>query len=106
MSLRTSSWLLPQNEQTRLPERSSCFAINASHASLGGPSVNDYLIDQAVFKRLLGSQENVPVRIIVQFPQALPGMLHQDTVKFLSHSQNLFGVNLQIRCLAAGTTQR
>src|SRR5579862_8914371 len=106
MSLRTSSWLLPQNEQTRLPERSSCFAITASHASLGGPSVYDYLIDQPVFNRLSGRHEVVAIGILFQLLQGLAGVFDENIVELLARPQNLAGMDFDIAGLAPRAAQR
>src|SRR5437667_3131640 len=106
ISLRTSSWLLPQNEHTRLPARSSCLAITASHYSLGGPPAYDYLIDQSVFNRLLGGQEQVAVGILFNSAQILSGVAPDDIVDQFTHAQDLARLNLQVGGLSLRPAKR
>src|SRR5260221_12882867 len=83
MSSRPSSWLLPQNEQTRLPPRSSpCLAIRHRSHFLDRPA-DDHFVHQAVLHRLLSGHEHVPVGILLDLLEGLAGVFDEDVVHLL-----------------------
>src|SRR5438128_395876 len=106
MSLRTSSWLLPQNEQTRFPARSSCLAINASRDSLGRTSANDYLIDDSVFNRLFRREEEIPVEVLFDLAGTLSAVQRVDLNHFFTRAQNFARVDLDVAGLALHAAER
>src|SRR5207253_9079170 len=88
ISLRTSSWLFPQKEQTRLPVRSSpCLAITCPLRSgslhLARPGDDD-LVDEAILDRLLAGHEEIPIGVLLDPLEALPGVPDQDVVHLLA----------------------
>src|SRR5262249_39845176 len=89
MSLRTSSWLLPQNEQTRFPVRSSpCFAIDVP-LDLHFPGAgDDYLVYQAVFHRLLTGHEEIAIGVLLHLLETLPRVLHENVVHLLAQAED------------------
>src|SRR5271156_5842521 len=78
----------------------------ASRWSLGRPSANDYLIDDAVFNRLLRRHEVVAVGVLFNLTQILSGMLHYDVVDVLPRVQNFLGVYVQIARLTTHPAER
>src|SRR6266576_283467 len=112
ISLRTSSWLFPQNEQTRFPDPCSpCFAIE--------PPVNSplllyrtfrsdchHIVNQAILLRLFAGHEHIAIRVFLDFLQALPGMLHQYIIQFFAHPENFTRLNIHVGRLPLKTTER
>src|SRR5713226_60169 len=89
MSLRTSFWLLPQNEHFRVPLPSRarampvplCLALRGGQAGrlahrprgrLGG----DHFVDDLIVAGLLGGHEKVPVGVLLDLFHRLPGVVH------------------------------
>src|SRR5207244_10813477 len=108
ISFRTSSWLLPQNEQTRLAVRSSpCFAMRPPLRlrELARPSHDD-LVDEPVLDRLLAGQEEVTVGVLLDLLEALPGVLHQDVVHLLAQPDDFARLDVDVRRLPLVATER
>src|SRR5581483_5786230 len=108
MSFRTSSWLFPQNEQTRLPVRSSpCFAIEAPLrlGELARPGHDD-LVDEAVLDRLLPREEEVAVGVLLDSLEALTRVLHEDVVHLLAEPDDLARLDVDVRRLPLHPAER
>src|SRR6202008_1721243 len=101
MSLRTSFWLLPQNEHFKLPFPSRVRAILPSLlldlrrerrllADRPGRRLGrDHFIDDFIFLGLLGGHEKVPIGVALDLVHALAGVVHEDAIELLAHPQNL-----------------
>src|SRR5262245_32630411 len=110
MSLRTSSWLFPQNEQTRLPERSSpCLAMEPPRPPfLGslGRAGDDHLVYEPVFDGLLAGHEEVAVGVLLDALQALSGVSGEDVVDLFAHPKDLARLDVDVGRLPLGATER
>src|SRR5207247_3006068 len=114
MSLRTSFWLLPQNEHFRVPLpsrvrpailldslllglRRHCgrFADRARRGLAG-----DDLVYDSIVLRLLGGHEKVPVGILLDLLHSLAGVVDEDAVELLAHPQYFLGLDVDVRRLA------
>src|SRR5882724_4250634 len=115
MSLRTSFWLLPQNEHRRVPLPSRARAIgwllldreyrcfgDRSSRRLGG----DHLIDDPIVLRLLRGHEKVAVRVVLDLIHRLAGVIDEDAVQLLAHPEDLLGLDVDVGRLALGAAQR
>src|SRR5262245_32174304 len=100
MSLRTSFWLLPQNEHLSEPPPSRVRAIVGSlggrprrHDHLGhGPGRRlggDDLVDDPVLLRLLRRHEEVAVGVALDLVHRLARVVHEDAVQLLPHPEDL-----------------
>jgi len=78
----------------------------ASRPSLGGPSANDYLINDSVFNRLLGTHEHVPIGIFLNFAQTLTRVFNEQIVEIFPQSQNFTRLDVKVSGLTLGSTQR
>src|SRR4030067_1095775 len=119
ISLRTSCWLLPQNEQYSnlspdflSPEfLSSAIAIHLSCSFLPAfytllNTFFQHLIHQPVFHGILRAQEIIAVGVALDRFHRLPGMLCQQLIEFLFQIQNLTRMYFNIRSLAAESAHR
>src|SRR4030095_12049582 len=118
MSLRTSFWLLPQNEHFKLPLPSRVRAILPSllldlrrerrlladrpSRRLGG----NHFVNDFIFFGLLGRHEKVPIGVALDLLHALSGVMHEDAVELLAHAQNLPGLDVDVGGLPLHAAQR
>src|SRR5271156_6184047 len=79
--------------------------FSASRVSLGRSPANDYLINQSVFNRLLGTEVQVALSILLDLAQALTGVPYKDVVDLLAHAQNLTRLDIDVGRLALGAPQ-
>src|SRR5215468_578913 len=112
MSLRTSFWLLPQNEHFSAPPPSRDRAATRRlltpgcrhHGGFGhrprGRLGGDDLVHDLVFPGLLRRHEEVAVRVALDLLHALPGVVDQDAVELLPHPEDLLGLDVDVRGLA------
>src|SRR5262245_13988075 len=97
MSLRTSSWLLPQNEQTRFPVRSSpCFAIDVPLDLRFPGAGDDDLVHQAVLHRLLAGHEQIPVGVLLDLLETLSGVPDEDVVHLLAQPEDFARLDVDV----------
>src|SRR5712664_2980892 len=96
MSLRTSCWLFPQNEQysSFSPEE------DFSDMGLGVLPGHQDLVHDAVLYRVLGSHEKVAFRVVLDDLDRLLAVLREDLVQPLAQVQDLLGVDFDVRGLA------
>src|SRR5262245_27409690 len=107
MSLRTSSWLFPQKEQTRLPVRSSpCFAIDAPLDLHLARSGDDDLVDEAVLDGLLPREEEVAIGVLFDLLEALPGVPDEDVVQLLTQAEDLASLDVDVGGLPLHAAER
>src|SRR5438477_11120358 len=109
ISLRTSFWLLPQNEHLSVPLPSRVRAAirsllrPACHCRLwDGPGRRlrgDDLVDDVVFLGLLGGHEEVAVGVALDLLHGLPCVVQEDAVELLAHPENLSGLDVDVRGL-------
>src|SRR6266508_5406759 len=118
MSLRTSFWLLPQNEHFSVPPPSRDRAAirlplpsgrrhdwSLDHRSCGGLGGDD-LVDDLVFLGLLRGHEEVAVGIPLDLLHALPRVVNQDAVELLPHAEDLPGLDVDVGRLSLHAAQR
>src|SRR5438046_9726988 len=105
MSLRTSFWLLPQNEHFSVPLPSRVRAIGSSipcrlllvgrcrkrgfatHGASRGLRRDDF-VDDPIFARLLRGHEKVPVGVALDLLHGLSRVLHEVLSPLLAHPQD------------------
>src|SRR4029453_10462633 len=110
MSLRTSFWVLPQNEHFSPPPPSRHPAATRpppgirrrQRGRLGG----DDLVDDLVLLGLLRGHEEVAVGVALDLLHALAGVVNQDAVQLLPHAEDLPGLDVDIRRLPLHPSQR
>src|SRR4029453_17410707 len=118
MSLRTSFWLLPQNEHFSVPPPSRDRAPprlplppgrrhgwgirHRPRGRLGG----DDLVDDLVLLGLLRGHEEVAVGVALDLLHALAGVVNQDAVQLLPHAEDLPGLDVDVRRLTLHASQR
>lgn len=54
------------------------------------------LVDQAVFDRILRTEEIIPVGILANFFDRLAGMVGQYLIQFLAYAENFLGMDRDI----------
>src|SRR5918996_5764429 len=62
-------------------------------------SSRDHLIDDPVFLRLLGGHDEVPIRVLLDLVQRLPGVPGKDLVEQLPVPEDLLGLDLDVHGL-------
>src|SRR5947209_11239406 len=102
MSLRTSCWLLPQNEQY------SSFSLEEdfSDMGLGVLPGHQNLVHDAVLYRVLGSHEKVALGVALDHLDLLLAVLGEDLVQPLAQVQDLLGVDCHVRGLPLEAAHR
>src|SRR5262249_30417214 len=111
MSLRTSFWLLPQNEHFSVPppsrDRAATLRLLApgrrhhggfGHRPWGGLGGND-LVHDLVFPGLLRGHEEVAVGVALDLLHTLSGVVDEDAVEFLPHAEDLLRLDVDVRGL-------
>src|SRR5579864_9083644 len=112
MSLRTSCWLLPQNEQYRsLSPEEDFSAIKRLRAvfrsTLLGyePFLQDF-VDDPVLAGLLGGEEIVALGVPRDLLHRSAGVKRHQHVEALAQAQDVLGMDLDVRRLALEAAER
>ena len=66
----------------------------------------DHLVDQPVVHRLLGGEEEVSIAVLLHLLHRLVGELGDVGIDLRPNEQDLFGLDLDVRCLTSGSSQR
>src|SRR6476469_2198174 len=66
----------------------------------------DYSVNQAVFSGFLSGHEIVAIHVLLDFLDRLASILSIDIIEFVAQPQNLFRLNLNIRCLSPRAPRR
>src|SRR6266849_10637653 len=119
MSLRTSFWLLPQNEHFKVPLPSRVRAMpvplwfglrdgqrrrlaHRPRSRLGG----NHFVDDLIVAGLLSGHEKVPVGVALDLFHRLAGVVHEDAVQLLAHAQKFPRLDVVVRRLALHAAAR
>src|SRR6266550_2054247 len=105
MSFRTSFWSLLQNEHRRTSASPPFFTIGTSYPAMPGDSrpFPDDIVNNTVFLTLVRRHDVVPLGVVLNTLDRLSGMVDQDVIDALAHSQNFAGCNINIGRLAGQT---
>src|SRR5581483_3649023 len=114
ISLRTSCWLFPQNEQyNNFSEPGfSDISPRSLQKLTGWPlghhlcTTDENLVHQSVFHRIFGAEEVVTLGIALDCFDLLRGVPSEDLVQALAQIQDFLGMNLDIRRLPLEATHR
>src|SRR5512139_3903813 len=88
ISLRTSFWSLLQKEQRRT-SFSPFFLTIMPPRRPSSHALPDHVVDDTVLFGLLGRHDVVPLRVVLDPLERLPGMLHEDLVEPFPHPDQL-----------------
>src|SRR5262245_1592720 len=104
MSFRTSFWSLLQNEQRRTSVSPVFFIGNAypfARRNLG--PLSDDIVNNTVFLALVGGHDVVALSVVLDTLFRLAGVVYQDGVDALAHTEDFPGRNINIGRLSRQT---
>src|SRR5574340_860381 len=113
ISLRTSCWLLPQNEQYSSLSPLFLSVVMCTSATETFGSLQSYLypliqnlVYQTIFHSLFRREEIIALAVACDLFHRTAGMLRHQVIEAFAQAQDVFGMDLDVRSLAPEPSQR